>query len=85
MVSALKEENLYDKTAYPERIGKAVRRAVSSERATKDIDLDGAFGIIGERINPTGKKALQAELREGCLDIVTDMAEAQEAAGAINS
>lgn len=82
MVSALKEENLYDKTAYPERIGKAVRRAVSSERATKDIDLDGAFGIIGERINPTGKKALQAELREGCLDIVTDMAEAQEAAGA---
>ena len=28
-------------------------------RATKDIDLDGAFGIIGERINPTGKKRLK--------------------------
>ncbi|HBA97508.1 MAG TPA: 5-methyltetrahydrofolate--homocysteine methyltransferase, partial [Lachnospiraceae bacterium] len=35
-----------------------------------------------ERINPTGKKALQAELREGSLDMVIEMAESQEELGA---
>jgi len=38
--------------------------------------------VIGERINPTGKKALQAELREGKLDMVLDFAEQQEKDGA---
>ncbi len=47
-----------------------------------DIELDGSFLVVGERINPTGKKALQAELREGCFDIVTEMAESQEELGA---
>ena len=45
-------------------------------------DLDGDFLIIGERINPTGKKALQAQLREGSLDMVCEMAESQEEFGA---
>lgn len=82
MVNGLRVEGLMEEVAFTARIGNVTRRAVSSERYTKNIELDGAFGIIGERINPTGKKALQAELREGCLDIVTDMAEAQEEAGA---
>ena len=43
---------------------------------------DGDFLIIGERINPTGKKALQAQLREGSLDMVCEMAESQEEFGA---
>ena len=37
---------------------------------------------MGERINPTGKKALQAQLREGSLEKVLQFAEEQEAAGA---
>ncbi|WP_310602606.1 homocysteine S-methyltransferase family protein [Anaerosporobacter sp.] len=57
-------------------------RALSTERKTVEIDLDGKFLIVGERINPTGKKDLQAELKEGKLDLVTAMAEEQEENGA---
>ncbi len=57
-------------------------RALTTERNTTEIDLDGRFMIVGERINPTGKKALQAELKEGVFDIVTDMAEEQVRLGA---
>lgn len=38
--------------------------------------------IIGERINPTGKKRLAAALAAGDLDLVREMAQAQVAAGA---
>ena len=41
------------------------------------ISLDGTFTIVGERINPTGKKALQEQLRQGQLDLVVEMAEEQ--------
>lgn len=58
------------------------RRLLTSERKTVEIELDGSFLVIGERINPTGKKKLQAELREGRLDLVRDMARAQEESGA---
>lgn len=57
-------------------------RYLTSERQTLSFGLDGSFMIVGERINPTGKKALQAELREDKLDIVLRFAEEQEAAGA---
>ena len=44
--------------------------ALTTERRTVEINMDdGNFMVVGERINPTGKKALQAELREGKLDI----------------
>lgn len=80
MTELLRENgSLYETSCYTR---KAVRRALSSERFTKNIDLDGPFLVIGERINPTGKKELQAELRDGCLDLVSEMAEAQEEAGA---
>ena len=58
------------------------RRVLTSERALVEVKLDGNFLIVGERINPTGKKALQAELREGKLDMVRRFAMEQEAAGA---
>ncbi len=58
------------------------RRVLSSERQIAEITLDGPFRIIGERINPTGKKRLQAELREGKLDLVREMAREQEKNGA---
>lgn len=57
-------------------------RALSTERNLTPISLDGSFMIVGERINPTGKKELQAQLREGKLDMVLDMAEEQIAHGA---
>ena len=58
------------------------RRVLTSERAMVEVKLDGNFLVVGERINPTGKKALQAELREGKLDLVRKFAMEQEAAGA---
>ena len=55
---------------------------LASERKSQEILLDGPFLIIGERINPTGKKKLQAELRAGRFQIVEEMAEQQEEMGA---
>ena len=57
-------------------------RVLSSERKILSIELDGKFLIVGERINPTGKKALQAELREKNYERVLDFAREQEACGA---
>lgn len=58
------------------------KRMVTSERMLREIDLDGRFIVVGERINPTGKKKLQEELRAGSLDMVVDFAISQEEAGA---
>lgn len=57
-------------------------RYLTSERQTLSFGLDGNFLIVGERINPTGKKALQEELRQGNIDRVLAFAEEQEADGA---
>lgn len=57
-------------------------RYLTSERQTLTFGLDGNFMIVGERINPTGKKALQEELRQGNIDRVLSFAEEQEADGA---
>lgn len=58
------------------------RRMLTSERKSVEITLDGRFMVIGERINPTGKKELQAELKEGSLNLVRTMALEQEENGA---
>ena len=57
-------------------------RYLSSERKTVSFGLSDPFLVIGERINPTGKKKLQAELREGRFDMTVQFAEDQEEAGA---
>ena len=57
-------------------------RYLASERQTVSFGLEDNFIIVGERINPTGKKALQAKLRESCMDMVLQFAEEQEAHGA---
>ena len=61
---------------------KTHRRVLTSERKQIEIDLDGRFLVVGERINPTGKKKLQEELRSGKLDLVRQMAMEQEENGA---
>ena len=58
------------------------RRVLSSERKIVEIDTDGNFMVVGERINPTGKKKLQEELREGRMDLVRQFAREQEENGA---
>jgi 5-methyltetrahydrofolate--homocysteine methyltransferase len=63
-------------------VSKEHKRIVSSERKSQIIELGGAFKVVGERINPTGKKKLQQELREGSLELVMNMAEEQEEKGA---
>lgn len=63
-------------------IEEKIVRALTTERKTLHLDIDGRFMVVGERINPTGKKALQAELKEGILDIVSAMATEQVELGA---
>ena len=55
---------------------------VSSKAKTVNINRDSPTVIIGERINPTGRKKVLAALQEGDFDIVRDDAAAQVAAGA---
>ena len=62
--------------------GKKGQRYLASERQTVEFGLDDGFLIVGERINPTGKKLLQAQLREGCFDKVLQFAQEQEQCGA---
>lgn len=56
--------------------------AVSSPSRYRVLAPTEPFTIIGERINPTGKKALQAELRAGKTDLIFDFATQQFSAGA---
>lgn len=78
-IAALKAA-VADMEVFPrERPGK---RFLTSERQTVSFGLDERFIIVGERINPTGKKKLQQQLREGCMDMVSDFAQQQEACGA---
>lgn len=60
----------------------AHKAVLATERDIFPIELNGQFRIIGERINPTGKKALQAELKEGKMELVLQYAKEQEEAGA---
>ena len=57
-------------------------RYLTSERITYSFGLEDGFFVVGERINPTGKKALQAQLKEGSFEKVIQFAEEQEACGA---
>ncbi|MBR6074720.1 MAG: homocysteine S-methyltransferase family protein [Victivallales bacterium] len=66
----------------PPPFGESTVSCVSSPRKFRVISPEQPFAIVGERINPTGKKALQAELREGKFDLVLQYAEEQVDAGA---
>ncbi|MBP5153394.1 MAG: homocysteine S-methyltransferase family protein [Lachnospiraceae bacterium] len=55
---------------------------VTSWSHTRSIGGDAALTIIGERINPTGKKRFRRALAEHDLDYILDQALEQEAAGA---
>ena len=55
---------------------------VTSASQAVTIGRNGPVRIIGERINPTGRKQLMAALQEGDLDVVRRDAKAQIEAGA---
>lgn len=58
------------------------RGVVASPSSFRRLALEEPFAIIGERINPTGKKALQVELRAGKFELVREFAREQSAQGA---
>ena len=59
-----------------------MQTTVTSEARTVTISTDGPMTMIGEKINPTGRKKLAAALTDGDYDYVIDLAVAQVAAGA---
>lgn len=75
LADRLKKESIPEKPVPLEGV-------ISSVSQYRQISCNGPFTLIGERINPTGKKALQAELREGKTDMVFEFAIQQTSAGA---
>jgi len=55
---------------------------LKSQTREVSISAEGPIVIIGEKINPTGRKLLAAAYREGNLDYVRELAQKQVAAGA---
>lgn len=55
---------------------------VASRTRVVAIELDGPLKIVGERINPTGKRDLSGELRKGIMEGVIREAREQEEKGA---
>lgn len=65
----------------PRRQLKQIPAALSSARSFVALDRK-KFCMVGEKINPTGKKKLQAELMSGNFSLVRQFAKEQEAQGA---
>jgi len=59
-----------------------MRTILKSEKQEVSIGIDRPFVIIGEKINPTGRKILAGKLSEGDYDYVRDLAIKQVEAGA---
>ncbi len=76
MVQETKEMSL------PEKSSVQSRRFLTTETDTVSFELDNSFMVIGERINPTGKKLLQEELRDNNFSLVTKYAQEQVENGA---
>jgi 5-methyltetrahydrofolate--homocysteine methyltransferase len=70
---------LAGRTPAPRKTNKSF--AVASAQQICSLD-QGQVGVIGERINPTGKKLMKEALRSGNHDYVMRMAIEQESAGA---
>lgn len=57
-------------------------RFLASERRTVSFGLNDRFILVGERINPTGKKKFQECIRQNDLSMVDDFVTQQEECGA---
>ena len=65
--------------AEPAEPARTLRHGICSGRRVAET---GSIRVIGERINPTGKKRLQQALREDDLDYIVNLALQQQDAGA---
>ncbi|RME73260.1 MAG: pterin-binding protein [Chloroflexi bacterium] len=63
-------------------MAKDLTTVVSSKTKTVEINRNNPTVVIGERINPTGRKKVLAALKEGNFDMVRQDARDQVAAGA---
>lgn len=83
-IKLLKQETAAMNTVFTntDRLRHNGRRLLAGERSVLDIEIGKQFMIVGERINPTGKAALQAALKSGDYEPAVAMAEAQCAQGA---
>jgi 5-methyltetrahydrofolate--homocysteine methyltransferase len=59
-----------------------MQTCVSGKTKEVWVDTGGVFTVIGEKINPTGRKKLAAALLEGNLEYVKQLASTQVSAGA---
>ena len=59
-----------------------MKTIIKSKSKKAEISTDGPFVMIGEKINPTGRKKLAAALQEENYDYVRDLAKKQIEAGA---
>ena len=59
-----------------------MQTVLRSEKKTVTINNEGAFVIIGEKINPTGRKKMAAALQAGDMEYIKNLALTQIAAGA---
>ncbi len=73
-------EKIQDRSPRPIRAER--QGLVASGTRFRRLAPQEPFAVIGERINPTGKKALQAELRSGSLEMVKNFAQEQAELGA---
>ena len=70
-----------DRAPAPRRVERAL--TVTSAQALVELPASrGRIAVIGERINPTGKKRLQAALRDGDIDYVVGQGISQQEQGA---
>ena len=59
-----------------------MKTELTSKTKKAVLNTEGPFVVIGEKINPTGRKKLAAALQAGALDYVRELASKQVAAGA---
>ena len=59
-----------------------MKTTLSSEKQTVTIDTEGPMIMIGEKINPTGRKRLAAAIKDGDYDYIVNLAVRQVEAGA---
>lgn len=78
----IRELNATLGNSLPRPIVPEKRGVVASPGRFRRLAPEEPFALVGERINPTGKKALQAELRSGSLELVKQFAREQNEQGA---
>jgi 5-methyltetrahydrofolate--homocysteine methyltransferase len=78
-IAALRQSACGEKPLAPLRKSIA---ALSSSRRHLLLEMNRPLCVVGERLNPTGKKALQQELLAGRMSLVRQIAREQEQQGA---